>query len=335
MGSPGDDSSAIFNPFRNVTILSSKATDVNLGRHRKYAESNVYSEAAFGAAPLVPWVAADVLDPPWMGSAQSGHVNHTSAAVPELYALDGVAYESVMLGSFRIFRCKEHYAGCSAMYYKNGTSRSHEWADMLLGFSRDGFSWSRTPVAQPAGGDGFELTPSRRYPFVGQALDSPQAWNSRGLGSVAGGLAIVGPDRQHESLRMFLTSASPGVAILRRDGFCSASSSDPTLAATLTTVPLVFKTAKTSLFVNLDGGLAALTLLDAGDASRGSSPLMTGTPLPSSTNSTMVEVELKAGTVSDLSALRGKPFRLAMTLEPRARLYSFWLSESSEVQNFF
>ena len=116
IGSPGDDSSAIFNPFRNVTILSSKATDSTLGRHRKYAESNVFSEAAFGAAPLVPWVAADVLDPPWMGSAQSGHVNHTSAAVPELYALDGVAYESVMLGSFRIFRCKEHYAGCDAMY---------------------------------------------------------------------------------------------------------------------------------------------------------------------------------------------------------------------------
>ena len=96
----------------------------------------------------------------------------------------------------------------------------------------------------------------------------------------------------------------------------------------------MFKTAKTSLFVNLDGGLAALTLLDAG-GSEDTAPLMTGTPLPSSTNSTMVEVELKAGTVSDLSALRGKPFRLAMTLEPRARLYSFWLSESSEVQNFF
>ena len=89
---------------------------MSLGRHRNYAESRTFDEAAFGAAPLVPWVAADVLDPPWMGSAQSGHVNHTSAAVPELYALDGVAYESVMLGSFRIFRCKEHYAGCDAMY---------------------------------------------------------------------------------------------------------------------------------------------------------------------------------------------------------------------------
>ena len=44
----------------------------------------------------------------------------------------------------------------------------------------------------------------------------------------------------------------------------------------------------------------------------------------------MVEVELKAGAASGLSALRGKPFRLAITLEPRARLYSFWLSEGSD-----
>ena len=66
---------------------------MSLGRHRNYAESRTFSEAAFGAAPLVPWVAADVLDPPWMGSELSGHVNinhtgrvkpidHTSAHVP-------------------------------------------------------------------------------------------------------------------------------------------------------------------------------------------------------------------------------------------------------------
>ena len=117
-----------------------------------------------------PWTGADAADPRLVLPNGSRY-----DFKPQLYNLDAVAYESVMLGSFRIFRCKEHYAGCDAMYYKNGSSRSHEWADMLLGFSRDGFSWSRTPVAQPGGGDGFELTPSRRYPFVGQVLDSPQA----------------------------------------------------------------------------------------------------------------------------------------------------------------
>ena len=76
--------------------------------------------------------------------------------------------------------------------------------DNLLGFSRDGFSWPRTPIAQPVGGQGCELTPSRRYPFVGQALGTA-AWNSQGLdGWATGGLTIVGPDRQHESLRVFI-----------------------------------------------------------------------------------------------------------------------------------
>ena len=186
IGSPGDCSSAILNPFRNVTVLSSKATNVELGRYRKYAESREFSEQAFSAAPLVPWAAADVLDPRWLGSAFSGHVNHTSVAVPELYNLDAVAYESVMVGEFRIFRCKEHYEGCAVMYpnrtecvlhpkNKDCAALSHELADILLGFSRDGFSWSRTPAAQPVHAEGFELTSDRRFPFVGQDLGEKTA----------------------------------------------------------------------------------------------------------------------------------------------------------------
>ena len=85
----------------------------------------------------------------------------------------------------------------------------------------------RTPIAQPAPAGGFELTADRRYPFVGQDLGG-HGWNSNGIGSVVGGLTIVGKDREHESLRMFYTSGSSnGVAILRRDGFASIGSSIP------------------------------------------------------------------------------------------------------------
>ena len=52
-GLPGDCSSAIFNPFRNVTVLSSKSTSDGLGRHRRYAEAKTFSEAAFDKAPLI------------------------------------------------------------------------------------------------------------------------------------------------------------------------------------------------------------------------------------------------------------------------------------------
>lgn len=238
VGAPGDCSSAMLNPFRNVTVLSAKYTDSLLGRQRLYAESSVFSEQAFPEQRegFVPWAAADVDDPRWLGGprgfwAPGGDVLLNST-VPELYNLDGVAYESVMVGLFRIFRCKEQYPGCSMMYRQPGCLSdptaagcqplAHELAEMLLGFSRDGFTWSRTPVAQPQGGVGFDLTPDRRYPFVGQELGST-AWNSHGIGSIqGGGLTISGDDKQHESLRLFFSSADRvGIATLRRDGFAS------------------------------------------------------------------------------------------------------------------
>ena len=85
----------------------------------------------------------------------------------------------------------------------------------------------RTPIAQPVPAAGFELTADHRYPFVGQDLGG-HGWNSKGIGSVVGGLTIVGKDREHESMRMFYTSGSSnGVAIMRRDGFASIGSSIP------------------------------------------------------------------------------------------------------------
>ena len=76
------------NPFRNVTVLSAKSTDGSLGRHRNYAEAATFSEEAFAANGFVPWAAADVDDPKWLGSVTSGGIQHYSA-VPELYNLDG------------------------------------------------------------------------------------------------------------------------------------------------------------------------------------------------------------------------------------------------------
>ena len=57
VGSPGDCSSALVNPFRNVTILSAKSTDSSLGRHRDYSEANTFSEESFAANGFVPWAA--------------------------------------------------------------------------------------------------------------------------------------------------------------------------------------------------------------------------------------------------------------------------------------
>lgn len=346
IGAPGDCSSAMLNPFRNVTILSAKYTDSLLGRQRLYAEANVFSEEAFPEQRegFVPWAAADADDPRWLGGPRSfwapgGNVLLNST-VPELYNLDGIAYESVMIGFFRIFRCKERYPGCTMMYKKpeclshptaaGCEALAHELADMLLGFSRDGFTWSRTHVAQPHAAAGFDLTPDRRYPFVGQELGS-KGWNSHGIGSIqGGGLTISGDDKQHESLRLFFSSADRvGTATLRRDGFASVGSAKATLGAMLLTVPLMFNDINQStLFLNVKGGVQSLLLIpSAGDGL----PLLSMDPspgLPAQTDSTMLPVALRPGTVPDLAALRGNPFRLSMVLEPGARLYAFWVSSA-------
>ena len=164
---------------------------------------------------------------------------------------------------------------------------------------------------------------------MGQDLGG-EGWNSHGIMSTAGALAIVGPDKQHESLRMFFSStrrslSNTGVAILRRDGFASIGSSPSQLGCQLLTVPLVFHTRKTALFVNVVGGVQRIDFLSSTGAP---TPLLSmKSALPADTNSTMLEIPMQAGTVSSIAALRGQHFRLHFELAPRARLFSFWLSE--------
>lgn len=285
------------------------------------------------------------MDPRWLGALDSGGVDHTSERIPELYNLDGLGYESIMLGWFRIFRCKEHYAGCAVMYPGNGTecllhpgnkgcdALSHELADILLGFSRDGFSWTRTPAAQPDGANGFELRPDRRYPFVGQDLGG-KGWNSKGLGSIGGGIAIIGADKQHESLRMFFSSkqrvlTNGGIATLRRDGFASIGSDDPASSATVLTQPMIFHDNKSSFFLNIRGGVRRISI-DGENTARTLPFLSMEDSIPASTDNTMLEVSMKPGTLKNLAALRGQHFKLSIVLETEARLFAFWFSESSD-----
>ena len=55
--------------------------------------------------------------------------SRASNVIPELYNLDAVAYESVMLGLFAIFAAK--------------ASDREKPNELCVGFSRDGFHWSR------------------------------------------------------------------------------------------------------------------------------------------------------------------------------------------------
>ena len=135
----------------------------------------------------VPWVGADV--------ARPARPEYNVPA--ELYNLDCVAYESLLLGLFTIFRGER--------------SEREKPNDVCVGFSRDGFHWDRPDRARvPAG------VRARRRLELGQRA--------------VGGRLLPGRRRQ---LHFYVSGrrgvpgydapgiCSTGLATLRRDGFAS------------------------------------------------------------------------------------------------------------------
>ena len=95
---PSDRNTFFRNPFRGVWVYSMKC-HVDQRRSRAYREHVGYevaiaNEEAEYALDLVPWTGADRLD-----------LRHPDLGEqPQLYNLDAVAYESIMLGLFTIWR---------------------------------------------------------------------------------------------------------------------------------------------------------------------------------------------------------------------------------------
>ncbi len=135
----GDRTSFFHNPFRNVWVYSLRVgkgkygrprtrvyrehPDVVVGLHWK-EEDGLYEQHT----DLFPWVGTDRLDP--------HHPNPQFAAIePQLYNLDAVAYESLLLGLFSIWQGPEN----NVLKQRRIQKRN----EVLLGFSRDGFHWHR------------------------------------------------------------------------------------------------------------------------------------------------------------------------------------------------
>ena len=158
------------------------------GRYRRYWESADFAAARdWSGREPVAWVKADSRDRGRPGLAER----------PELYNLDCVGYESLMLGLFTIWR---------------GESLVREKINEIeVGFSRDGFHWDRPDrstflgVSQTAGrlelgqrAVGRRLLPGRRRPAVLLRERTPGP-----PGSAEPGVCTT------------------GLATLRRDGFAS------------------------------------------------------------------------------------------------------------------
>jgi hypothetical protein len=297
-GVTGDRSTFFYNPFRQVWVYSLRGElNGTLQRIRRYHETpDLFEGAAWSVNEPVVWTSADDHDP-----------RRPEYAVPaELYNLDCVAYESLLLGLFTIFRGER--------------DQREKPNDVCVGFSRDGFHWYR---------------PDRRaFLAVSEQVGS---WNWANVQS-AGGCCLVVGDR----LRFYVSGrrgvpgtslpgvCSTGLATLRRDGFASMDEGfDPPgprriapapAPGTLITRPVRF--SGRHLFLNLDArdGNCTVEVLDVNGAVV--RPFTADACRPVRGDSTRVRVEWTG--VPDLSSMAGTPVRFRFHLT-RGRLYAFWV----------
>jgi len=284
-GPCGDRTTVFWNPFRKVWVFSLRQGGP---RRRRYWETRDLVTGrgwtAAGEPPL--WIGSDRLDPP----------RPDMKITPELYNLDCVAYESLILGLFTIWR---------------GQPQNREKPnEVCVGFSRDGWSWSR---------------PDRRA-FC-PVSERPGDWNYSNVQSAGGCCLIVGDKlyfyvsgrggtgKTRRDGQMCVTS----LALLRRDGFASMDAGEA--HSTLTTRPVRFHGKY--LFVNLDAVAGELRAEILDERGQEIAPFSLANCLPVRGDKTLLQVNWKG--VEDLSALAGKTVTFRFHLR-KGRLYAFWVS---------
>jgi hypothetical protein len=291
----GDRHTAFYNPFRHVWVLSMRNSTRNdpalLGMRARLYHENADAEAALKSLVRHPWVGADRLDP---------HHPRFPAFEPQLYNLDAVAYESVMLGMFSILQGPENEDAKKLGIHKRN--------EILLGFSRDGYHWDRPD----------------RTPFIG-VDETDGAWNWGNVQSVGGGCLIVGDRLYFYASGRRWSSAdkrgpiTTGLFFLRRDGFASMEAG--TQPGTLTTRPVQFSGRQ--LFVNADAAKGELRVEILDSDGNGIAPFSADRCIPIAADGTKQPVRWKGA--DDLASLAGRPVRFRFHLT-NGSLFAFWVS---------
>lgn len=302
-GPSGDRSTMFYNPFRKKWVFSLRSSV--RGRSSHYWEAENFPEDCQWQSferpdPQAPvfWAGADKLDLP---DAEIGEQT-------QLYNLDAVAYESLMLGFYEI-----HLGPPNEVGMKSGLPKITE---LNLAYSRDGFHWDR---------------PDRRAFIAASRTDT---WD-RGYVQSVGGICLIrgdklwfyysgvpgNPDKLINSTPKngMYYGGSTGVAFLRRDGFVSMDAGEN--SGGLTTRPLKF--SGRHLFVNADvpqGGLRAEVRDVDGNPI---APFTIENSIAFTGDSTLEPMKWKNG--RDLSAFAGKDVRLFFELT-NGSLYAFWIS---------
>jgi len=304
----GDRSTVFHNAHRNVWVAGLREGGALVSRCRGYYEApDALGIMHFGNQKtrnheVKLWVGADELDPAREDLKLRRIADRPWDLVPsQLYNLDCIAYESVMLGMFTIWR------GQPADEVQRPKIN-----EQCIGYSRDGFHWSR---------------PDRRA-FCPVSED-PKAWN---FGNVqnAGGVCLVVGDQlwfyvggvNWANGSRHADPNNTGLAVLRRDGFTSLDAGAD--GGVITTRPVTF-TGK-NLFVNLDAPKGKLAVEILGEDGKVIAPFTRADCATISGDSTRREV--KWNSAPDLSALAGKPVRFRFHLTG-GLLYAFWVSKDA------
>ena len=314
----GDNTSFFHNPFRGKWCMSVRRSYEVIGadgrsdstRMRVYTESDDFLGGAVWNRDRdeVWWQRTDHADLP-----DPTRPDHLVA----LYDLNVTPYESLLIGLFAIFRGPENDI-CRA----EGVPKL---MDLELGYSRDGFHFSRpdrTPFLassrrtgdwnraylHAAGGICVVVGDELRFYFAGFSGESP----------------TLGPGQAGEhginKYRMY-AGGSTGLATLRRDGFAAMAADAE--AGSLTTRPLSFRGAH--LFVNAacaDGELRVEVLDARGEVVPGYSA---ADCVPLAGDSTRHRMTWRCDV--SLAPLAGRPVRFRFLLR-RGALYAFWVSGS-------
>lgn len=293
-GPCGDNTNFFYNAFRKTWFYSIRTYNKR-GRIRSYRECADFVQGA-------NWADADVK---FLASADDQDLpDPVLGYQTQLYNLDAVAYESLMLGVFAI-----HKGPPNEICEKGGFPKV---TDLALAFSRDGIHWDRP----------------ERSAFLACSLQTG-TWN-RGYLHSAGGVCLIVGDELYFYFAGFsgisprlgghmYAGGSMGLATLRRDGFASMDANQE--AGYLTTHPLVFGGRR--LFVNANaskGEVRAEVLSDGGE------PLVPFTRRdcrPLLADGCCQPVVWKGA--EDLARLRNTTVRFRFHLT-NAQLFSFWIS---------
>lgn len=301
-GPCGDNTNFFYNPYRKAWFYSIRTTNKR-GRVRSYRECADFVQGAkWTRDDVIFFATADDQDPP----------DPVLGYQTQLYNVDAVGYESLMLGVFAI-----HKGPPNEICAKGGFPKI---TDLMLGFSRDGIHWDRPD----------------RTPFLA-CSQQPGTWN-RGYLHSSGGVCLIAGDELRFYFAAFsgmsprlgghmYAGGSTGLATLRRDGF--ASLDGDAAGGTLTTKPLSF--SGKHLFVNARADRGEVKVEVIGSDGHVIKPFTVANCQRLKADSTRQKVSWNGAddlSADDLSALRGRPVQFRFHVS-NAQLFSFWVSPES------